>query len=70
MCHKNGNTDAHYLKQSGFEGMASITKPDLIEFAKRVRIIANALKGLSRDNAQFPEEVKTLSEELKAVAAH
>ena len=51
--------------------MASITKPkaDLIEFAKRVRIIANALKGLSRDNAQFPEEVKTLSEELKVIAA-
>ena len=35
--------------------MASITKPkaDLVEFAKRVRIIANALKGLSRDNARF-----------------
>ncbi len=53
--------------------MASITKPkaDLVEFAKRVRIIATALKGLSRDNAQFqfPEEVKTLSKELKVIAA-
>ncbi len=51
--------------------MASIEEPkaNLAELAKRLRSVAQALRGLRVDNPQVPEELDALSNEIRAVSA-
>lgn len=45
------------------------TKPDLLEFAARLRVVAKTLRQLASDHSLLFEERKALCNEVKAVAA-